>query len=72
MFRCINEEMTLKDRTNLLIQLIRNLDADDLTDYYNLINLIFDGKSTSGFSSTGSSSVIGSSYGPANLKDLFI
>lgn len=36
----INEEMTLKDRTNLLIQLIRNLDADDLTDYYNLINLI--------------------------------
>lgn len=36
----INEEMTLKDRTNLLIQLIRNLDADNLTDYYNLINLI--------------------------------
>lgn len=36
----INEEMTLKDRVNLLINLIRNLDADDLTDYYNLFNLV--------------------------------
>lgn len=36
----VNEEMTLKDRVSLLINLVRNLDADDLTDFYNLFNLV--------------------------------
>ena len=36
----VKEEMTLKDRTSLLVELIRNLDTDDDVNYYNLINLL--------------------------------
>lgn len=36
----IKEEMNLKDRTTLLVELIRNLDTDDEVNYYNLINLL--------------------------------
>lgn len=36
----IKEEMTLKDRTSLLVELIRNLDTEDEVNYYNLINLL--------------------------------
>lgn len=34
------DEMTLKDRTELAVQLIKIMDADDMTDFYNLINLL--------------------------------
>ena len=36
----IKEEMTLKDRTRLLIDIVRNLDTDDEVNFYNLINLL--------------------------------
>ena len=38
----INEEMTLKDRTELIIQLAKELEANDVVDFYNLFNLILD------------------------------
>lgn len=36
----VSEEMTLKDRTSLLVEMLRNLDTDDEVNYYNLINLL--------------------------------
>lgn len=38
----INDEMTLKDRTDLIVELARKLQADDPVDFYNLFNLILD------------------------------
>lgn len=38
----INDEMTLKDRTALIIQLAKELEANDIVDFYNLFNLILD------------------------------
>lgn len=36
----IKEEMTLKDRVELIVNLVKSLEADDITDFYNLINLV--------------------------------
>lgn len=38
----INDEMTLSDRTALIIELAKSLEANDIVDFYNLINLILD------------------------------
>lgn len=38
----VNDEMTLKDRTELIVELARKLQADDPVDFYNLFNLILD------------------------------
>ena len=38
----ITDEMNLKDRTELIVNLVKVIEADDITDMYNLINLILD------------------------------
>lgn len=38
----VKDEMTLKDRTELIIELAKTLEANDIVDFYNLINLILD------------------------------
>lgn len=38
----VNDEMSLKDRTELMVELARKLQADDPVDFYNLFNLIMD------------------------------